>query len=130
MGGFDDAKKRFPNQKEMETIIRLYHEAMDAGAVGWSAQRLVPESRISVQRDYDGTPMITDILPDEFYLTMARALAETGKGCMQFTQSGASHSTFGIEDDFRFLEKMAEESGRPLLYNAIIISDRHPESHK
>jgi N-acyl-D-aspartate/D-glutamate deacylase len=25
---------------------------------------------------------------------------------------------------------MAETSGRPLLYNAIIISDRHPESHK
>jgi len=130
MGGFDDAKKRFPNQKEMETIIRHYHEAVDAGAAGWSAQRLVPEGRVSVQRDYDGTPMITDILPDEFYLTMAKAMAEKGDGCIQFTQSGASESKFGIEDDFRFLEKMAETSGRPLLYNAIIISDRHPESHK
>jgi len=63
MGGFDDAKKRFPNEKEMDTIIRHYHEAVDAGAAGWSAQRLVPEGRVSVQRDYDGTPMITDILP-------------------------------------------------------------------
>ncbi len=130
MGGFDDAKKRFPNDKEMATIIRHYKEAVVAGAAGWSAQRLVPESRVSVQRDYDGTPMITDILPDEFYLSMAKAMAETGDGCIQFTQSGASESTFGIEDDFRFLEKMAETSGRPLLYNAILISDRHPESHK
>jgi N-acyl-D-aspartate/D-glutamate deacylase len=130
MGGFDAAKKRFPNEKEMATIIRLYHEAVDAGAAGWSAQRLVPESRVSVQRDYDGTPMITDILPDEFYLTMAKAMADKGDGCIQFTQSGASETTFGIEDDFRFLEKMAETSGRPLLYNAILISDRHPESHK
>ncbi len=130
MGGFDDAKKRFPNEKEMATIIRHYKEAVDAGAAGWSAQRLVPEGRVSVQRDYDGTPMITDILPDEFYLTMAQAMAEKGDGCIQFTQSGASESSFGIEDDFRFLEKMAETSGRPLLYNAIIISDRHPESHK
>lgn len=130
MGGFDDAKKRFPNKKEMDTIVRLYHEAVDAGAAGWSAQRLVPEGRVSVQRDYDGTPMITDILPDEFYHTMAEAMAQKADGCIQFTQSGASESSFGIEDDFRFLEKMAETSGRPLLYNAILISDRHPESHK
>jgi N-acyl-D-aspartate/D-glutamate deacylase len=130
MGGFDDAKKRFPNDKEMATIIRHYSEAVDAGAGGWSAQRLVPESRVSVQRDYDGTPMITDILPDEFYLTMAKAMADKGDGCIQFTQSGASETSFGIEDDFRFLEKMAATSGRPLLYNAILISDKHPESHK
>jgi N-acyl-D-amino-acid deacylase len=130
MGGFDEAKKRFPNEKEMATIIRLYHEAVDAGAAGWSAQRLVPEGRVSVQRDYDGTPMITDILPDSFYHTMAQAMADKGDGCIQFTQSGASESSFGIEDDFRFLEKMTEISGRPLLYNAILISDKHPESHK
>jgi N-acyl-D-aspartate/D-glutamate deacylase len=130
MGGFDEAKKRFPNEKEMNTIIRLYHEAVDAGAAGWSAQRLVPEGRVSVQRDYDGTPMITDILPDEFYLTMAKAMADKGSGCIQFTQSGASESSFGVEDDFRFLEKMCATSGQPLLYNAILISDRHPESHK
>jgi N-acyl-D-amino-acid deacylase len=130
MGGFDDAKKRFPNEKEMATIIRLYHEAVGAGAAGWSAQRLVPEGRVSVQRDYDGTPMITDILPDSFYNAMAQAMADEGDGCIQFTQSGATDAKFSVEDDFRFLEKMADISGRPLLYNAIIISDRHPESHK
>jgi N-acyl-D-aspartate/D-glutamate deacylase len=130
MGGFDDAKKRFPNEQEMATIIRHYKEAVDAGAMGWSAQRLVPESRVSVQRDYDGTPMITDILPDDFYLAMARAMGQKGQGCIQFTQSGATESTFGVEEDFRFLEKLAEESGRPLLYNAILISDKHPESHR
>jgi N-acyl-D-aspartate/D-glutamate deacylase len=130
MGGFDDAKKRFPNEKEMATIIRLYHEAVGAGAAGWSAQRLVPEGRVSVQRDYDGTPMITDILPDSFYNAMAQAMADEGDGCIQFTQSGASETSFGIEDDFKFLEKMTETSGRPLLYNAILISDKHPESHK
>src|SRR5712691_1850850 len=49
MGGFDDAKKRFPNEKEMATIIGHYKEAVDAGAAGWSAQRLVPESREPVR---------------------------------------------------------------------------------
>lgn len=130
MGGFDEGKKRFPNEQEMAIIVRQLHEAIDAGAAGWSAQRLVPESRVSVQRDYDGTPMITDILPDEFYLALARALGEKEQGCIQFTQSGATESKLGIEDDFRFLEKLAQESGRPLLYNAILISDKHPESHR
>ena len=130
MGGFDEAKKRFPNKQEMDTIIGHYKEAVKAGAAGWSAQRLVPEGRVSVQRDYDGTPMITDILPDEFYMDMAQAMNEVGDGCIQFTQSGAADSSFGVEDDFNFLEKMTKKAGRPLLYNAILISDKHPESHK
>src|SRR5213593_413871 len=50
MGGFDEAKKKFPNEQEMKVLARMLHEAMDTGAVGWSAQRLVPESRASVQR--------------------------------------------------------------------------------
>ena len=130
MGGFDNAKKRFPNKEEMATITGLYKEAVKAGAAGWSAQRLVPESRVSVQRDYDGTPMITDILPDEFYMDMAKAMGEVGQGCIQFTQSGASESTFGAEEDFKFLEKMTKTAGQPLLYNALLISDKHPESHQ
>ena len=76
MGGFDEAKKRFPNEKEMGEILQHFHGAMAAGTVGWSTQRLI--SRGALQRDYDGTPMISDILPDEFYLTMARALGESG----------------------------------------------------
>jgi N-acyl-D-aspartate/D-glutamate deacylase len=130
MGGFDEAKKQFAGEREMFTLKRILHESMDAGAFGWSAQRLVPESRISVQRDFDGTPMITDILPDDFYIEMAKALADKNDGFIQFTQSGATKSTFGIDEDFRFLEQLANESGRPLLYNAVLISDKHPESHR
>ena len=65
--------------------------------------------------------MITDILPDEFYLALGRALAERGEGCIQFSQSGAGESLLGIEADFIFLEKLAAESGRPLLYNSVEI---------
>jgi N-acyl-D-amino-acid deacylase len=130
MGGFDEAKKQFPGEREMFQLKRILHEAMDAGAMGWSSQRLVPESRVSVQRDFDGTPMITDILPDDFYIEMAKYLGERNDGCIQFTQSGASKSTFGIDDDFRFLEQLASESRRPLLYNAVLIVDKHPESHR
>src|SRR5437879_4627831 len=57
MGGFDEAKKRFPNEKEMGEILQHFHGAMAAGTVGWSTQRLI--SRGALQRDYDGTPMIS-----------------------------------------------------------------------
>jgi len=130
MGGFDEAKKQFPGEREMFQLKRILHEAMDAGAFGWSSQRLVPESRVSVQRDFDGTPMITDILPDDFYIELAKSLGEKNDGVIQFTQSGATKATFGIDDDFRFLEQLASESGRPLLYNAVLIADKHPESHR
>jgi len=67
----------------MAQITTILHEAMAAGAVGWSAQRLMADSALSIQRDYDGTPMVSDLLPDEFYLALAQALRDEGKGCMQ-----------------------------------------------
>ena len=68
-----------------------------------------------MQRDYDGTPMITDILPDEFlYDLWRKRWPRTGDGCIQFTQSGASENSFGIDDDFRFLEKMCETCRAPV----------------
>src|SRR5262249_35222317 len=129
MGGFAEAKKRLPNEKEMGEIVRLLHEAMEAGAVGWGAQRLMPDSYVSVQRDYDGTPMISDVLPDEFYLTMAKALSEKGEGCIQYTQASAriDDPERGPRYDFNFNVRLAEESGRPVLFNAIIANDRYPE---
>ncbi len=132
MGGFDEAKKRFPNEKEMAEIVRMFHESMDAGAMGWSAQRLLPESKASVQRDFDGTPMISDVLPDEFYLTMAKALGERGEGCIQYAQSSQSahDPNRGPNRDFAFAVRLAEESGRPLLFNAIIASQRFPDMHR
>ena len=132
MGGFDEAKQRVPNEKEMAEIVRLFHGAMDAGAVGWSAQRLVPDSTASVQRDYDGTPMITDILPDEFYLTLAKAMGKESQGCIQFTQSSvnAHDPSHGMRHDFNFNAQLAEESGRPVLFNAIAINDKFPHVYR
>src|SRR5206468_3321112 len=130
MGGFDEAKKRFPNEKEMGEILQHFHGAMAAGTVGWSTQRLI--SRGALQRDYDGTPMISDILPDEFYLTMARALGESGGGFIQITQSTveADQNAFGTQRDINFSAQMAEESGCSVLFNAIVANDRFPEVHR
>jgi N-acyl-D-amino-acid deacylase len=128
MGGFDAAKQRFPNAQEMEQIIGVFKEAMDAGAVGWAAQRALPGSQASIQNDYDGTSMISDLMPDEFYLAMAKALRETGRGFIEYAQASASATdpTKGPYYDFQFTMRIAEESGQPVVYNAILISDKMP----
>ena len=132
MGGFEEAKQRLPNDTEVQTIQRLLHEAMDAGAVGWGAQRLFPDSLAAVQRDYDGSPMISDVLSDEFYLSLAAVLHERRAGCIQFTQAGGDLSEgfqsllTGLQRDFGFNEQLAEKSGRPVLYNLIAANDLLP----
>ena len=60
--GPDEAKSRPPTEKEEREICRLLDEAMDAGACGWSAQRLDPNGPACVQRDFDGTPMVSDLM--------------------------------------------------------------------
>ena len=53
---------------------------MEAGSLGISAQRLGKES---VQRDSDGTPMITDLMDEEDFIEFAKVLKKLGRGFMQ-----------------------------------------------
>ena len=64
--GFEAAKAgQLPTPEQHAEIRRLLHEAMDAGACGWSAQRMLPTGPAAVQRDYDGSAMPTDVMHDE-----------------------------------------------------------------
>jgi N-acyl-D-amino-acid deacylase len=128
MGSFAAAKERRPNEKETEAVAKLLSEAMDAGAVGWGAQQLVPGGSSAVQCDYDGSPMISDMLPDSFYVRMAQVLADKGSGCIQFTRSsvGTNDPNAGMHNDFDFNTKLAEVSGRPVLFNAMAVNDKFP----
>jgi N-acyl-D-aspartate/D-glutamate deacylase len=98
---------------------------MDAGACGWSAQRLHPDGPGAIQRDYDGGPMVTDVMHDETALHFAEVLAERNQGFMQMTLATADGA-----HDFLHLEQLAEVSGRPVLYNVVQSFVRHPEAHR
>ena len=96
-----------PTEAEHAEMRRLLHEAMDAGAGGWSAQRLEPGSGAEVQRDCDGSPMVTDVMRDETCIELAQVLAERNEGFMQLTLAKADGTTLD------HLERIAEVSGRP-----------------
>src|SRR3546814_17929926 len=80
MGGMDAAKNHRPDAAEMKKIKSWISEAMDAGACGISAQRL---GETSIQRDFDGTPNITDTMNFDDLLEMVSVLKDKGRGIVQ-----------------------------------------------
>ena len=120
--GLEAAKSRRATDAEIAEMQRLLNEAMDAGACGWSTQRLGVNS---VQADYDGTPMVTDIMSDNECLAFAEVLRDRDEGFIQITQA-----TGDIKSDLAFEAELARVSGRPVLHNVVAPSSFRPDSHR
>jgi N-acyl-D-amino-acid deacylase len=125
---WEEAKKRRPTEAELKEMCRLIHEAMDAGACGWSAQVLGPKS---IQRDYDGTPMVTDMLSEHEILTFAKVLADRDEGFIELAyQETGEEGRPLAEATKQFFEKVAAVAKRPILYQAVAPNAVHPEMHR
>jgi len=129
--GLNEAKtgRRFTDKEEQE-LRRIVNEAMDKGACGWSLQHL---GKTSIQPDYDGTPMVTDIMDEENILFFGRLLAERNEGFIQMTY--VPDKPGDIEGDQqthieKFHELLAEVCDRPILYNAVAVNDKFPGRHR
>ena len=114
--GLEAAKNRLPNEAEMAEMSRILEEAIKAGGCGFSAQVLGPGSG---QRDYDGTPMITDTMAPETLLAFAEVLAKCRDGFIQLTGGGMELN-----------EQLAEVSGRPVIYNLILAMGQDQHGNK
>ena len=76
----------------------------------------------AVQRDWDGTPMPTDVMHDETCRVLAAVLAERNQGVVQMTLT-----TDDIRQrDMAHLEELATISGRPLLHNVVQAFEDRP----
>jgi N-acyl-D-aspartate/D-glutamate deacylase len=122
--GLEAAKSRGATEKEMQEMCRIVEEALNAGGCGISAQRL-GNGFVSVQRDYDGTPMVTDTMSDDDMLSFAKVLAKRNEGFIQLTQSSPE-----FQNDMDFYDKLADVSGRPILFNATAVRDDRPSIHR
>ncbi len=124
--GFEAAKAgKMPSDAEHAEMCRLLNEAMDAGACGWSAQRMLPTGPAAVQRDFDGSPMPTDVMHDETCREFAKVLRRRNEGFMQMLLVSGDNAK-----DQRFYEEMAEISGRPIVMNVVQAFDARPEIHR
>jgi N-acyl-D-amino-acid deacylase len=122
--GLEEAKRRDPTPEELAEMCRLIELGMDAGACGWSVQKL-GDGFTSVQRDYDGTPMVTDMMSNETCLAFAEVLKKRGEGHIQITQARED-----IYEDLVFVEKLAEVSGAPVLFNVVQANNYHPSQSR
>ena len=120
--GLEAAKSRPATAAERQEMQRLLDQGMDAGLCGFSIQRLGPDS---TQADYDGSPMVTDIMDDADILNLAEVLRQRDEGFIQITQS-----TGAIKHDLNFLEKLAEVAQRPILHNVIVAARKDPKVHR
>ena len=133
MGGYDEAKSRRPTEGDLNAIKREIGAAMDAGAIGWSTQRL---GQNSVQPDYDGTPMITDVMTDEEGFALAEYLKERGEGRIQLTyiaNEGPKTENFfreGMDKVMNWETKLAEISSRPVIHNTVQSAKADPDFHR
>jgi N-acyl-D-aspartate/D-glutamate deacylase len=126
--GWEEAKKRRPTEAELAEMCRLINEAMDAGACGWSAQVLGPKS---IQRDYDGTPMVTDLLSEHEVLTFAKILADRDEGFIELAYQETGEEGRPLAEATRqFFETVAATAKRPILYQAVAPNAVHPEMHR
>lgn len=118
--GLKAAKSRPATEEERARMCQLLDEAMAAGGCGFSAQM---SGSTGLQRDYDGTPMITDTMAYEDLFSFARVLAKRREGFAQLLYSSGGLSAMG---NFELYEKVAEISGRPIIYNALTATtDQH-----
>jgi N-acyl-D-amino-acid deacylase len=124
--GLEGAKAgRRPTDEEHARLAKMLHGSMDAGGCGWSAQRLPPTGPAAVQRDWDGTPMPTDVMHDETCRILAGVLGDRNRGIQQVTLT-----TDNVRHDMAHLEEIATLSGRPLLHNVVQAFESRPHVHR
>jgi len=120
--GLEAAKTRPATETERAEMARILDEVMDAGLCGFSIQRLGANS---TQADFDGSPMVTDTMCDEDILNLGRVLRKRDEGFMEITQA-----TGHARDDLNFVERLAAEANRPILWQAVLPTRINPEIHR
>jgi N-acyl-D-aspartate/D-glutamate deacylase len=127
--GLEAARSRPANAAEREEMKRILHEAMDAGACGFSLQRMGTHSS---QTDVDGSPMPTDTMAAEDVLALASVLRERDEGFIQITQAEGGDVTHNEESrtrDWAFVERLAEAAQRPIIHNAVFAMNESDDCH-
>ena len=113
-----------PSDREHAELRRLLREAMEAGAAGWSAERMEEGSGADQQKEFDGSPMVSDVMHKETCCELAKELGQFSRGFIELTPACKGGGTTA------FCEEVAEAAMRPVLFNAVIAFEHYPDVHK
>ncbi|MFE5106718.1 amidohydrolase family protein [Streptomyces sp. NPDC056663] len=114
-----DAVGGQPGPAQLDAMLRLLHDAMDAGAWGLSTTRSTTHS------DGDGKPVASrHALPEEL-LALSRAVGEHEGTQLEAIVAGCLDQF--SDDEIDLLVDMAAAAGRPLNWNVLTIDAAVPE---
>ena len=111
-----DPKYKVP-EEQLQQMKNILREGLKAGGFGFSATWSM------ANRDYDGGYLPTHVAPREEFLEMASVMREFNRGSIEWTM-GRALQNLGHD----FLIELAQTSGRPLNWNAVIFDPTHPDS--
>jgi len=104
-------------EEQLQQMKNILREGLQAGGFGFSATWSM------ANRDYDGGYLPTHVAPREEFLEMAKVMREFNRGAIEWTM-GRALQKLGHE----FLIELAQTSGRPVNWNAIVYDPTHPDS--
>ncbi|WP_438487468.1 N-acyl-D-amino-acid deacylase family protein [Streptomyces sp. S186] len=114
-----DAVGGQPTAAQLDAMLRLFHDAMDAGAWGLST------TQSSSHSDGDGRPVASrHARPDEL-LALSRAVAEHEGTQTEAIVAGCLDRF--TDDEIDLLVAMSAAAGRPLNWNVLTIDSAVPE---
>ena len=108
----EESSERAATPDEIEQMKNILREGLAAGAIGFSTN----QNRRHMRED--GRPIPSRLATDEEILELAGVLGELNRGSMQI-----SRGTLGIarpaEEDVNLFHRLAERSGRPVIWQSI-----------
>jgi N-acyl-D-aspartate/D-glutamate deacylase len=108
----EESSERAATPDEIEQMKNILREGLAAGAIGFSTN----QNRRHMRED--GRPIPSRLATDEEILELAGVLGELNLGSMQI-----SRGTLGIarpaEEDVNLFHRLAETSGRPVIWQSI-----------
>lgn len=122
MGVKDSRERTKMTGRELAQMRQLFHEALQAGAFGFSADKSLED------RPADGSYLPTQVAADEEFFALAEVLRESGVGHIGWTRGIPDR--MGANQDRDLLVKLMDISGRPLQWGLVHQVTGHPEIHR
>ncbi|QKV93141.1 amidohydrolase family protein [Streptomyces sp. NA02950] len=115
----EDAIGGQPGPAQMEEMLRLFHEAMDAGAWGLST------TQSATHADGDGQPVASRHARPEELIALSRAVADHEGTQIEAIVAGCLDRF--ADEEIDLLVEMSAAAGRPLNWNVLTIDAAVPE---
>ena len=108
----DAGSEREANPDELEQMVALFRDCMDAGAFGLGS------STFDNHYGWGGIPVPSRLASDDEFRAFAQVIADYGYGSMM--------ATCGNRTTIPFLEELAQISGRPVVYAPLLHYSNQP----